>query len=104
VVQVKCLPDAGSRTFVEDFAKVFLDHNWKITANCFFSDIRPDLVGIYLGVAKKFSDTGANPLPEHTLTLAKIFADAHLNAQWALDKDDSLGDEPIIAIGNAPSQ
>jgi hypothetical protein len=101
-VQIRCLPDAGSRTFVEDFARVFLDHKWKITANCFFSDIRPDLVGIYLGVAKKYSNKQANDLPEHARMLAKIFEDAHINAQWALDKDDSLGDESVIAIGNAP--
>jgi hypothetical protein len=54
-IKVKCLPDAGSRTFVEDFAKVAIDHKWKISANCFFSDIRPDLSA---GVP---ADRGASP-------------------------------------------
>lgn len=101
-VQVRCLPDAGSRTLVEDLGQVFLDHNWKITANCFFSDVRPDLIGIYLGLAKKHANKKLGELPEHAQTLAKIFQDAHINAQWALDKDDSLGDEVVIIVGNAP--
>jgi hypothetical protein len=101
-IQIRCLPDAGSRTFVEDFAKVLIDHKWKISANCLFSDVRPDLVGMYLGVAKKYSNKDIQDLPEHARVLAKIFDVAKLNVQWGLDKDDSLGDEAVIIVGNPP--
>jgi len=103
-IQVRCLPDAGSRTFVEDFAKVAQDHKWKITANCLFSNVRPDLVGLYLGVAQKNGGKKIEDLPEHARTLAKIFEDAKIAAQWGLDKDDSLGDEVALIVGNPPSQ
>jgi hypothetical protein len=101
-IQVRCLPDAGSRTYVEDLAKVFIDHQWKFTANCFFSNVRPDLVGLYLVVAKKFSGKNIQELPDHPRLLAKILNDAKIAGQWSTDVDDTLGDEPVLVIGNAP--
>jgi hypothetical protein len=101
-LQIRCLPDAGSRTFVEDFAKVATDHKWKISANCLFSNVRPDLVGLYIGVAKKHANKNVQELPEQARMLAKIFDIAKLNARWGLDKDDSLGDEAVITVGNPP--
>jgi hypothetical protein len=103
-IQVRCLPDAGSRTYVEDFAQVVVDHKWKITANCLFSNVRPDLTGLYIGVAKKYAGTNIQELPEHVRLIAKILEDAKIQGQWALDNDDSLGEEPTLVIGNAPSQ
>jgi hypothetical protein len=47
-IKIKCLPDAISRTFVESFAKVIIDHKWKVSANCLFSNIRPDLIGLWI--------------------------------------------------------
>ncbi|SRR5216683_2870424 len=102
-IQIRCMPDSGSRTFAEDFAKVVVDHKWKIVANCLFSDIRPDLVGLYLGIAKKHSGKNFPDLPEHIRILAKLLEDAKISGQWGHDKDDTLGDEGAIIIGNPPS-
>jgi hypothetical protein len=101
-IQVRCLPDAGSRTYVEDLAKVFIDHQWKFTANCLFSNVRPDLVGVYIGVAKKFEGKNIEELPDHDRMMGTILNEAHIPAQWSLDRDDSLGDEPTLVVGNAP--
>jgi hypothetical protein len=73
-VQIRCLPDAGSRTHVKDLAKVFIDHQWKITANCLFSNVRPDLVGLYLVVAKKF---GVNQTWLLGMHLSYLFSGNH---------------------------
>jgi hypothetical protein len=99
-VQVRCLPDAGSRTYVEDLAKVFLDHQWKITANCLFSNVRPDLVGLFIGIAKKYANKPFNELPEHPQILAKVLEEAKVQGQWGIDNDDALGDEAILIVGN----
>jgi hypothetical protein len=102
-IQIRCLPDSGSRTFAEDFAKVVTDHNWKIVGNCLFNDIRPDLVGLYLGIAKKYAGKELSDMPEHIQALAKLLEEAKINGQWGLDKDDGLADEGVIIIGNPPS-
>jgi hypothetical protein len=101
-IQVRCLPDAGSRTYVEDLAKVFIDHKWTVTANCLFNNVRPDAVGMYVVVAKKFGGKKIQDLPAHTRLLAKILDEAKIAGQWSIDGDDSLGDEPVIVVGNAP--
>jgi hypothetical protein len=102
-IQMKCLPDAGSRTYVEELAQIFIDHQWKVTANCMFSNVRPDLTGLYIGIAKKHGGKPMKELPEHLQIIGKLFDDAKLPGQWALDNDDSLGDEPTIVVGNAPA-
>jgi hypothetical protein len=102
-IQIRCLQDSGSRTFAEDFAKVVTDNHWKVIGNCLFNDIRPDLVGLYLGIAKKHAGKAISDLPEHVRTLAKLLEDARIDGQWGLDKDDALGDEGVIIIGNPPS-
>jgi hypothetical protein len=103
-IQVRCLPDAGSRTFVEDFAKVVIEHKWTISANCLFSNVRPDLVGLYIGIAKKYAGKNIEDLPEHPRLLAKLLEEAKIQGQWGLDKDDSLGEDAAIVVGNPPSQ
>jgi hypothetical protein len=100
--QIRCLPDAGSRTYVEDLAKVFIDHQWKLTANCLFSNVRPDLVGLYIVVANKFGGKSFQDLPDHPQVLAKILADAKIPGQLSADADDALADEPTLVVGNAP--
>jgi hypothetical protein len=101
-IQIRCLPDAGSRTYVEDLAKVLIDHKWKIAANCLFSNVRPDLVGLYIVAAKKFGGKNFQDLPGHIQTMAKIFNDAKIPGEWSTDFDDSLGDDPALVVGNAP--
>jgi hypothetical protein len=101
-IQVKCLPDAGSRTYVEDLGKVFLDKKWKIQANCFFSDIRPDLVGLLIGISPSLQNKKLEELPKNIATLAKILDDAHISAQWAFDKPGTDENVFSLIVGNPP--
>jgi hypothetical protein len=103
-IKIRCLPDASSRTFVEDIGTVIQDKNWKVSANCLFSNIRADFVGLSIGVAKKHAGKKFEDLPEHMQTMAKILNAAKLSAPWSLDPDDSMGDEPSLIVGNPPAK
>jgi hypothetical protein len=99
-IQIKCLPDAGSRTFVEDIGKIFTDHKWQIAANCLFSNVRPDLVGLFISIPKSASDKTIEQLPKNTRTLIGIFSRANIRGQLGLD--DIKEEEVYLVIGNAP--
>lgn len=102
-IHILCLPDAGSRTYVEDFAKIIIDHDWpKPSANCLFSDVRPDLVGLYVGVSPKLKDKKLEEMPKNLQTLVKILQTAHIPSQWALDKNDAKEEDFSLVVGNAP--
>ena len=96
------LPDASSRTYVEELAKVFLDSKWKITANCFFSDVRPDLTGFYVGISPALKGKNLDDFPQNIRTIVKVINDAKINAQWAFDKGETKEDVFSIVVGNAP--
>jgi hypothetical protein len=100
-IVIECLPDASSRTFTDDIAQPFLDRKWTVTGNCLFNNVRPDLVGLFIGISK--FDLPPNPLPDNAKRLAKILTDAKINFQFARTGDNSLkkGDF-ILAVGNAP--
>ena len=102
-IKIKCLPDAGSRTFVEDLAKVFVDNDWKITANCFFSDLRPDLVGLYVGVSPALKGKTIDELPRNIGAIFKILGAAQIPVQGAaLEKDIAKEEDFYLEVGNAP--
>jgi hypothetical protein len=102
-ILIRCMSDSGSRTFAEYFAKIVSDHDWKFSGNCLFSDVRPDLIGVVLGVAKKHAGKPFADLPEHIQMAGKLLQDANINGQWGLDRDDNLADEPAFIFGNPPS-
>ena len=107
-IEIQCLPDAGSRSFVEDFAGVFVANDWKdIRANCLFSKVRPDLTGMYIGLSKslmgKMEGKSIADAPDKNLiTLAQILDSATLSVQWASFDDGSNEDHFYVLIGNAP--
>ncbi len=101
-VKVKCLPDAGSRTFVEDVAKVFIDHNWKITANCFFSDLRPDITGLYVAVPKEQIGKKNEDLPKNLGTLLGVLNRAKISGKGIAIDEKANGDDFSLIVGNAP--
>jgi hypothetical protein len=105
-ISIECLPDAGSRTYVEEFAKVLANHKWKVSANCFFSKVRPDLVGIYLAVTPslvaKIKDKPLDESQENLKALRSILDFSQLSAQWASFDDDTKQDHFYLLIGNAP--
>ena len=98
-INVKCLPDSISRTFVEDLGKVIEDHHWTIKANCFFSDVRPDLLGMYIGVRK---DTKLEELPPNARTLGDILHAAEIPWDFAYGDAKMKDDEFYIVVGNGP--
>ena len=101
-IQILCLPDAGSRTYVTELGDVFLNKNWKVTANCLFNDLRPDFIGLSIGIAPSLKGTKFEALPKNIQTLAKVFTLAKLPAQWSFDKPGSSADTFFIIVGNAP--
>jgi hypothetical protein len=101
-VKVKCLPDAGSRSFVEEAGKIFIDHHWKITANCFFSDIRPDLTGLYVGVPKEQLGKKSEDLPKNLRLFLGILNRAQISGKGIALDEKATGDEFSLIVGNAP--
>jgi hypothetical protein len=103
-INVKCLPDSISRTFVEDFGKIFTDHNWKIKANCLFSDVRPDFMGLSIGISDENANGSglkADKIPENAQKLSKIFVGAQIPFYWSLGK--LKRDEFCLIVGNGPN-
>jgi hypothetical protein len=98
-INVKCLPDANPRTFVEDIGQVFLDHKWKVAANCLFSDARPDLVGLFVSVSKE-TNGKIDEMPINARTLARMLDEAGISYSWGLDEIKK--DEFFLVVGNAP--
>jgi hypothetical protein len=100
-LQIKCLPDAGSRAFVEEIGKIFIDHKWKIKANCFFSNTRPDLTGLYISLSKNLAGKPIQELPKNLATLLRIFDKAKTPGR-GVAFDDLKDDEFYLVVGNAP--
>jgi len=98
-VQIKCLPDSISRTFVNDIGQIFLDEQWKLTTNCLSSNVRPDLLGIYISVAK--SITRAEDAPPNARKLANILGVTGILFEWSADASTKDG-EFFLVIGNGP--
>jgi hypothetical protein len=104
-INIQCLPDAGSRTFVEEISKVIIDHNWpKPSVNCMFSPVRPDLTGLYIGISPLLKGKQFDEAPKNLKTLVKVLNDAHISAQLAFSNPDSKEkeDEFWSVVGNAP--
>lgn len=101
-IKVKCLPDAGSRTFVEDVGKVFIDHKWKITANCLFSNVRPDLAGLYVGIPKELVGKKNEELPKNLRVLLGMLNRAKVTGQGLAIDDTLTGEDFSLLVGNAP--
>jgi hypothetical protein len=99
-IPMKCLPDAGSRTFVEEIGQIFIDHKWKVSANCFFTNVRPDLTGLWISVPKSLSGKKIEDTPKNIQTLAKILNGA--NIAWRFAIDQISDNEFYLVIGNAP--
>jgi hypothetical protein len=100
-LKIKCLPDAGSRAFVEEIGKVFIDHHWKISANCLFSNVRPDLVGLYVSIPKNLAGKKMDELPPNLATLLKILSAAEIPGK-GVAVDELKDDEFYLVVGNAP--
>lgn len=102
-IQIECLPDAGSQTFTEDIGKVFTDHKWKVSGNCLFSNVRPDLVGLYIGLAEAQKNKKLEELPKNVQVLAHLLADGQISASFALDNGKRLkSDDFVLVVGNPP--
>jgi hypothetical protein len=102
-VKFECLPDAGSRTFVEDIGQVFHDQKWKIAANCLFSHMRPDLTGLYVAVSKVHAGKKIEETPKNAQTLFKILSSSEIPINWAIwDVENTKDDEFYLLVGNAP--
>jgi hypothetical protein len=65
-VLIQCLPDATSRTYVEDLANAFLAHQWSVKANCLFSQLKPDFLGVEIAVSGKLAGRQLSDIPDNT--------------------------------------
>jgi hypothetical protein len=109
-ISILCLPDAGSRTFTSEFAKVLKDHEWKFQPNCLFNDLRPDFTGISVSLSPSLRDKVAGkPLtdsayPPNLRTLTALLIDAKIEANWGVYDDPATKNQDVfwLLIGNAP--
>ena len=101
-IKIVCLPDAGSRTFVEDLAIILMDKKWKASANCLFNNLRPDFVGLAVGISPALKNKKLEELPKNIATLAKILNDAKLPGTWAFGKDGDDENTFQLIVGNPP--
>jgi hypothetical protein len=107
-IDIQCLPDAGSRTYVEDLGKVFVEHEWKnINGNCLFSNVRPDLTGLYIGLSnalweKMLGKSYLDWPDKNLITLAQLLQTANIEFQWSHFDDGTKEDHFYLVVGNAP--
>jgi len=99
LINAQCLPDAISRTYMVELGKIFLDHRWQFSLNCFVNDLRPDLLGLYIDINKEYQ--GPNELPADIKKLAEILEAADIPFVFA--QDDLREDEWYLNGGNGPS-
>ena len=110
-IDIQCLPNSGSRTFVEEFAVILHDHDWQFSANCLFSRLKPGFTGVSVGVTPSLKDKivakrnmdewNDGQLPD-LKALITILSDAQIPAIWSIFDDDSKQDRFYLLIGNAP--
>lgn len=84
-INILCLPDTGSRTYVQDLGGVFRYKGWKVSANCLSSDVRPDLIGMYIAVSPAFAGKKRDDMPSNVRILADILDRAHIAVAWFVD-------------------
>jgi len=105
-IDIQCLPDAGSRTFVEDFAQVLHDHSWKFNVNCLFSRLKPEFTGLSIGLNSPLrAKVEGKPIadwPENLQTIGTILDRAQIPGTWSSFDDDSKDEHFYLLIGNAP--
>jgi hypothetical protein len=98
-VPAKCLvSSAGSQTYLSDIYAVLAEHHWKLTANCLFANLKPDLLGVWISVAKEIKKT--EDLPLHAKTLAELLDAAEIKFQYG--NDDIPKDQFFLVIGYGP--
>jgi hypothetical protein len=95
----KCLvSSSGSQTYMNDLAEVFIAHNWKLNGNCIFSNVRPDLLGVWISAAKEV--TKVEDLPPQAKRLGEILTEAQI--VFAYGHDEIPKDQFFLVVGNGP--
>jgi hypothetical protein len=79
--------------------KVFIDHKWKITANCLFNNVRPDLVGVFVVVSNE-AISNIDEIPANSKRLAELLSQAGISFSWGTDEAAKKG-EFFLVVGNA---
>jgi hypothetical protein len=104
-VNVKCATDAPSRTLTNDLGTIFLAKKWAFTADCLFSGLRPDFLGIEIAVAASYSGKNTDDLPEPLKTQFKKLDELFNKSSIAyfIGTEPKLSDtEMSVLIGNGP--
>lgn len=101
VLQIICLPDASSRTFVDDIGSIFVGNGWEVKANCLFNNLRADFLGIGVGFSPTSEHTAAKDLPGNALLLRDILSRAKI--PFVLATNPGLkGNDVALIVGNGP--
>ena len=97
VINYMCLVGSSqSQTFVQDLYSAFREEDWTLQGNCFLNNIRPDLVGIYLGLSFDAND-GEN-IPDDAPRLLSMLTRAGLTVHVAFG--DMQHGSFALVIGN----
>jgi hypothetical protein len=101
-VLIQCLPDATSRTYVEDLAQAFLAHQWSVKANCLFSQLKPDFLGVEIAVSARLAGRQLSEIPDNAQTLAQLLTDAQI--PFTLGAEELVKEEKdvMLFVGNGP--
>lgn len=98
-VGFKCLSsNSNSLTYMSDIHEVFINEHWKMSGNCMFSNVKPDLLGVWISIAKEI--TQVEDVPPNAKKLADILTAAQI--QFAYGHDDVPKDQFALVVGNGP--
>lgn len=101
-----CSQDTNSRTFLEDFGKVFKDHKWDVSANCLFNNMRAGIRGIWItfkaGKEKEGKPVNFDEVPGDAVKMGRIFNAARIPFSWGLNETLKDG-EWYVGVGIGPN-
>ena len=79
-----------------------LAHQWSVKANCLFSQIKPDFLGVEIAVPGKLAGRQLSDIPDNAKTLAQLLTDAQI--PFTLGAEGLVKEEKdvMLFVGNGP--
>jgi hypothetical protein len=98
-VPFKCLSsNSSSISYMTDIYEVFTAHHWKMNGNCLFSNVKADLLGVWISVPKDANKV--EDLSPNAKKLADILTASEI--QFGFGRDEIAKDQLFLVVGNGP--